>query len=177
MRFRTFAFVLLVPMLAAAQVTKATDPIKAACGPANSKFKVNTNSAAGTSALVAGKANVYIVEVQERVGFCPFGCGITVKAGMDGSWIGATSGNSFLMVPVDPGEHHLCAAWQSKLSGVRRHLQLIGFTAEAGKAYYFRTHITPGTTETILKMDFQAINADEGELLVDSSPKSISSLK
>ena len=36
----------------------------------------------------------------------------TTRMGIDGRWVGATHGNSYLFMTVDPGEHHLCASWQ-----------------------------------------------------------------
>ena len=33
--------------------------------------------------------------------------------GVDGVWVGPTHGDSYLYFAVAPGEHHLCASWQS----------------------------------------------------------------
>ena len=173
MRCTPFLLAVLLALPAVAQNAKPADVLASACGPADTKFKATTEAAGKAQMPSPDKAMVYVIGVQERVGFCPLSCGVTLKVGLDGGWIGATNGNSFLSMVVDPGEHHLCTAWQSKLKSLRNHLQLAGFAAEPGQTYYFRAHITPGTTESISGFELQAVNADEGKLLVASSPKSV----
>ena len=124
MELKYFALALFLPLSAIAQKIPAADPIKAACGATNENFKVSTDKSTDTPAPVPGKAQIFVEEVQDRVALCPIGCGIIVKVGVDGGWVGATSGNSFLATTVDPGEHHLCVAWQSKRTGLRKNLQL-----------------------------------------------------
>ena len=86
-------------------------------------------------------AQVYVVEVFKKPWFelrNP-----TVRIGLDGSWIGATRGNSYVVFSVDhPGEHHLCAQWQSGFERYSREAAFNRFTAELDKRYYFRVRIT-----------------------------------
>ncbi len=112
-------------------------------------FPLRRNRPSDVRASDEGEAQLYILEVQDHVAICPFGCGETVKLGLDGRWAGATKGNSFLVLPVESGEHHLCVEWDAHAWRLHKHVQLAGFSAEKGKSYYFRVHITPGTTETI----------------------------
>jgi hypothetical protein len=42
---------------------------------------------------------------------------------------------------VDPGEHHLCAAWKTLLASKGKNVDVASFTAEAGKVYYFQVRI------------------------------------
>jgi len=62
------------------------------------------------------------------------------RFGVDGTWAGANGYRSYFFFPVEPGDHRLCTSAQSKLrSVVNSSTAAISFTAEAGKAYYFRT--------------------------------------
>jgi hypothetical protein len=55
----------------------------------------------------AEKAVVYFIEDDDSA--YPWGRKPTIRAGLDGSWVGATHSNSFFYFSVAPGEHHLCA--------------------------------------------------------------------
>jgi len=37
----------------------------------------------------------------------------TTRAGVDGEWVGVAEGFSYFIFSVYPGEHHLCASWQT----------------------------------------------------------------
>jgi hypothetical protein len=155
-----------------AQKAYTTEPVKAACGPPSEVFNVKTQPSVGEVPPQAGKALIYILEVQDRVAVCLSNCGSTVKVGLDSQWVGATRGTSHLSIQVEPGEHHLCVAWQSKLSGLKQHLQLTDLHAKAGETLYFRVHVVPPTAETISQFGLEPVNVDEGRLLVHSSPQS-----
>lgn len=146
---------------------------KAACGVGDPKYSVTTTPAKAVIGNNEGKAQLYLLEVQDRVAFCPLGCGETVKLGLDGNWAGATKGNSYLVLPVSSGQHHLCAEWDAHAWRLHKHLELSEFSAEPGKPYYFRVHITPGTTETIGSYRLEPVNEDEGKLLVASRSRSV----
>jgi hypothetical protein len=76
---------------------------------------------------------------------------------------------------VDPGEHHLCANWQSRYGEVSRLIGLIGFTAEAGKTYYLRSRILAfSNKEDEPYLDFDAPNPDQARYLISISPYSVS---
>jgi hypothetical protein len=98
----------------------------------------------------------------------------TIKVGMDGAWLGATKGNSYIFTTVEPGEHHLCANWQSGIVAPSDVFALANFTAEAGKTYYFRVRAYRGriyseTGQEASSLDLDAANSDEGQYLVASS--------
>jgi hypothetical protein len=113
----------------------------------------------------AGKATVYVIGT--FVGDSP--AQPTVKIGLDGAWAGATRGNSYIYMIVAPGEHHLCANWQSGFLTPSNLFALGNFTAEAGKTYYFRARAFNGTKRGVYSIDLDAANDDEGQYLVAAS--------
>jgi hypothetical protein len=62
----------------------------------------------------------------------------TVKVGVDGAWVGANKGDSYVFTSVAPGEHHMCVNWQSGILTPSGLFAMANFTAETGKTYYFR---------------------------------------
>ncbi len=142
-----------------------------ACGMGNPKYSVTTTPTKVVSGDNQGNAQLYLLEVQDHVALCPLGCGQIVKLGLDGDWVGATKGNSYLVLPISSGEHHLCAEWDWRAWRLHKHLELAKVLVESGKSYYFRVHITPGTTETIESYRFEPVNEDEGKLLLGSLPQ------
>jgi hypothetical protein len=127
------------------------------CGAANAKFEVTTDKRQRTVAQPeARKALVYFIEDDSA-----FGSGLkpTTRAGVDGGWVGATHGNSYFYFFLDPGEHHLCASWQTAIALFQgRKTAAAHFTAEAGKVYYEHQ----GTAD----IDFTPLDSDDGPLLV-----------
>jgi hypothetical protein len=84
---------------------------------------------------------VFVGLVDAGPGGC-IGCGtFSPRVGIDGSWVGATKGNSYFSVELDPGEHHLCAVWKSLLATKGKNVGVTSFNAEAGKVYYFQVRI------------------------------------
>jgi hypothetical protein len=153
-----------------AQDQPATAAAEAACGPKDVKFDAKEDTTQHpTPSPDAGKALVYVV--QEIGQLQCKGCALT-KVGMDGTWVGANQGSSYFFFEADPGEHHLCLNWQSRLEWRSRAFAMANFTAEAGKAYYFRTRIFPGHYD--YSFDLDAVNSDQGKFLVASSAFSVS---
>lgn len=149
----------------------------AACGPGKVKFDVKLDETQHTLAEPeAGKALVYFVQDVGAMN-CWGGC-FQTRVGLDGAWVGAVQHNSYFSVPVEPGEHHVCASPQShfapanseKYAGIR--LALAHFTAEAGKVYYFRTRWFGNQNQELFDMD--AIDADQAKYLIASYPLSVS---
>jgi hypothetical protein len=144
-----------------------------ACGPKEVRFDAAT-TAGNPPVLVPGKGLVYVSEVFEKA---PGELGNpTIRIGLDGAWMGATRANSYIAFSVDPGEHHLCTNWQSRLKRLSREAAFAGFTAEAGKTYYFRARIGYESSEgfTTMTLDLDRVNSDEGQYLVASNPASTS---
>jgi Protein of unknown function (DUF2846) len=158
--FATSAFAQTVPAI-----------VTAACGPEKTNFKVTLDESQRT--LVEpepGKARVYFFQdagTSFTLGYP------TAKLGMDGVWVGANHGNSYFSVSVEPGQHHLCATLQSSL--VAQRLELVHFTAEVGKIYYYRMRIIMSRSQELLELD--AIDSDQGKYLIASFPRSVSTPK
>lgn len=140
----------------------------AACGADNIEFEVTRPEISTPSAAVVEPDKALVYVIAEEVKACAVECPFTTRVGLDGSWVGANKGNSYFSLAVAPGEHHLCAKWQSKLfmNGKRR-VALANFTARAGKVYYFRTRMLESEhSEAFLDLD--PISSDQGRLLVAS---------
>jgi len=57
----------------------------------------------------------------------------TIRQGLDGAWLGATQGFTYVSSAVKPGSHHLCSQWQSQLVIRSQQVSLYNFEAVAGK--------------------------------------------
>jgi len=169
---------------AAAQDQSAIAAAESTCGPKTVNFDAKADPIQHpTPQPDADKTMVYVVE---DLGQCP-DCGYAgtnfitdvsdavVKVGMDGSWVGAGRGASYLFFSTEPGDHHLCINWQSHLRSRSRALAFANLSAEAGHTYYFRARLFPGHGDYSLDLD--ATNADEGKFLVASSAHSVSNPK
>ncbi|HLW84360.1 MAG TPA: DUF2846 domain-containing protein [Candidatus Sulfotelmatobacter sp.] len=155
---------------AAAQDHAAIASAEAACGPKDAIFEAKQDAMQHPVAQPdSGKAVVYMVQ---EVGAIPCkGCALT-KVGMDGAWVGANQGSSYFFFSAEPGEHHLCVNWQSRLEERSRAFAMANFVAEAGKVYYFRIRIFPGHADYTFDLD--AVNPDQGKFLVAASAFSAS---
>jgi hypothetical protein len=136
------------------------------CGVEQVKFDVKTDK--GQHAAVQpneGKALVYFLEDDTEFGSFPKP---TTRAGLDGKWIGATHGNSYIYFSVDPGERHLCASWQAAVV-VRQGLKTAAahFMANAGGVYYFRVKNTWTRDLGVAGISLEPLDSDEGLLLVN----------
>jgi len=119
-----------------------------------------------------------VIEIFQRP---PTELGIpTIRVGLNGAWVGANHGTSYLSFSVDPGEHHLCTNWQSVLKSLSDQHSLTSFTAEAGKTYFFRVQAYEqfeGGKGQFWTIDLQPVDADEGKYLLASAPLSVSQPK
>ncbi len=169
---------LLVLILAAsafaADLTPAA-PANSACGPSQARFSVKADN---RQPLVpqpeSGKALIYVVEEYDRPDneiVKP-----TVRVGLDGAWTGANRGASYFFFPVEPGEHHFCADWQSPPEWIGPKISLTSLTAEPGQTYYLRARVIE-LNRTTWTLDLEKVNPDEGRWLVESSPLSEYRLK
>ncbi|MGA7916295.1 MAG: hypothetical protein WCA00_13740 [Candidatus Acidiferrales bacterium] len=166
--------VLLLASSAFAQTPAPLANPEAACGQNDVQFDVKKDPAQHLPETNPSKAVVYIIQDERPIGVC-IKCTITTRVGLDGSWIGANNGASYFSVAVDPGEHHLCANWQSHFSVASRLIGLIGFTAEAGRTYYFRIRILDvGGNRNLPDLELDAPNVDEARYLIATSPFSVS---
>lgn len=155
-----------------------------ACG--NDRIQFDVKTAKGQPApapAAAGMAQLVFVQFLDKDA-C-LGCGTpTSRIGVDGKWAGATRGISYFTMEIAPGEHHLCADWQSMSSRFRESKAAVAsFTAEAGMVYYFQVEIksTPAavygsahgavTSSPALSIDLKQLSTDEGKYRVKVSPR------
>jgi uncharacterized protein DUF2846 len=147
-----------------AQQKPATPSPQASCGPQGVRFDAHVGEGQLPTHTDPGKALVVVAEdfrpVPGRVG------SPTIKVGVDGSWMGATHGSSYLYFAIDPGEHHVCVELQTHLKRYSDRA-FAHVTAEVGKTYYFRARELDLQAEQYLDLD--AVDADEAQYLVASS--------
>ncbi|MFZ0579986.1 MAG: DUF2846 domain-containing protein [Candidatus Acidiferrales bacterium] len=169
---KTLFAVLLLTSSAFAQNRAIPSNPEAACGQFDVHFDIKKDSSEHPAHLEPGKALVYIIQDEDHADCLK--CDTTTRVGMDGSWIGATHGDSYFFFSVNPGEHHLCANRLPQFGIVTKPLALFGFTAEAGKTYYFRIHAIYGLGNAATYSDFGAVNPDEAKYLISISPYAVS---
>ncbi len=138
---------------------------KQACGPLNARFVVEEAKGQPPAAPEPGKALVYFIQK----GNPPY---FTTRLGLDGVWVGVLQHDSYIFVSVVPGEHHACAA---TLNRKRPEAELVNFTVEAGKVYYYLARgIAGGTGPGVLAaMEFGPADRDEARYLIASDPQSV----
>lgn len=178
---RTILVVVLFAASALAQDSAAIMAAQAACGTPDIKFDAKQDAVLHpTPQPEPGKALVYVIEDLGQCSGCEAHSSAffnnvdqaLTKVGMDGAWTGANRGRSYISFAADPGEHHLCINWQSRLE-VRSHAyDMANFTAEEGKVYYFRERVFPGHADYTFDLD--PGNGDEGKYLVAISAFSVS---
>jgi len=166
-----------------AQTIPEPAPPSSPCGPANVKFDVKLDrSKHSVSQPEPGKALVYVIEVFQRP---PGELGTpTIRVGLNGKWVGANRGTSYLSFSADAGENHLCTNWQSVQKQLSNQHSLTNFVSEPGKTYFFRvqTHFEtygsgvaqPGV---VWSFDLQPMNSDEAKNFIAASPLSVSQTK
>jgi hypothetical protein len=164
---RTIGLIMLLAVSAFAQAPPAV--ATAACGSEKVSFNVKLDESQHAMAQPEpGKALVYFI--QEKGGDA---LGVTTNIGLDGTWVGANKNSSYFAVSVEPGEHHACANVQSH----RGHpVGLVHFTAEAGRVYYFNARVIYGE-EAKAYLFLGAVDSDQAEYLIGSSPLSVSNPK
>jgi len=172
--------VLLFAASAFAQDQSAILAAESACGAKEVKFDAKQATTQHPAPQPEpGKALIYVVEDLGQCSECtPHSIFTSVdqaltKVGVDGAWVGANRGSSYLFFAADPGEHHLCINWQSRLEARSRAFAMLNFTAEEGKIYYFRARVFPGQ-DGDYSFDLDPVNSDQGKYLVAVSASSVS---
>lgn len=156
---------LLLATPAFVQAQTQPDRMAPSCGLSNVKFAVKTtNPPAPVTPPDASKALLYFIQDDTNFNSRPRP---SVRFGIDGQWVGATNSNSWFVIPVDPGEHHLCANWQRRVVLLNADQQVAAahFTAKAGASYFFRMRDT-WSRDAGLSLDFARLDGDEGQLLM-----------
>ena len=132
-----------------------------------------------TAAPADGSAAIYLLELYNLRDKGRFGRP-TLRAGVDGKWVGATQGLSYVRTIVQPGEHHLCVRWQSHFERLSQEISLYNFTAAPGATYYFRTSIVQDGGENgsgPILLDLEPVSTDEGRFLVSEARPAVSKVK
>lgn len=130
-----------------------------ACGDPETRFDVKTDKEQHPVQPEAGKALLYFIQDDSEYGVRPRP---TTRMGIDGTWAGATHGDSYFYISVDPGVHHLCANWQSTLDSK---VAAAHFTAEPGGVYYFAA-MNLGGRGVGNNLSLDVLDSDEGQFLV-----------
>lgn len=148
-----------------------------ACGDDHAHFDVKTDKNAQAPALpAAGKAQVVVIERIDAPG-C-LGCHeFAPRIAVDGSWVGATRGDSYFAFDVDPGAHSVCADWKSLSAAPGKHIGVASFSAEPGQTYFFQAKImaapegpsNPPSVRTRWVLVLTQLSNDKGEYRMKNS--------
>ena len=171
---KTILVVLLLASPVFAQTDVAAARAAAGCGPAEVNFDVKTDKRQHPAPKPEqGKALVYVfLDVKQQASAINIGS-VTTRVGLDGAWIGANHGRSYLFFPVDPGDHRVCAAWQSTWERYSKLASAADLTAEAGKVYYLRVSVDERQEhQPAVKMEH--IDPAEAQILIANSSLSTS---
>jgi hypothetical protein len=166
---KTILAVLLFASPIFAQDDAAAARAAAGCGPAQVGFDVKTDKKQHPAPQPeAGKALVYVfLDVKQQSNTLNIGT-VTTKVGLDGAWVGANHGKSYFFLSVDPGDHRVCAAWQSSLERYSKLASAADLTAETGRLYYLRVSVDERQEhQPAVKMEH--IDPAEAQLLIASS--------
>ena len=152
------------------------------CGPEKVQFDVKTDKHQHIEPQPEpGKALVYVFEQVKLDGDeLPVNLA-TIRVGLDGQWVGANHGRSYFSFAVDPGEHSICASWQTtwvkiaRLAPASNLASAANLTAEAGKVYYFEANVDERNSEHRQPgVRLEKIDPAEGRLLIADSSLSTS---
>jgi len=157
---KSLVAIMLFAVYGLAQQSSPPPTFHEACGPLKVNFETIVSTSRPPTQPEPGKALVYVAQDFPT---------ITLRIGVDGAWMGATHGRSYLVFSVDPGEHHMCIRWQSHRSDFSSMVSFAHFTAEPGKTYYFRERAIFYSLSPMY-LDLDLIDPDEGRYLVASSP-------
>lgn len=158
---------------------------EAACGNPADQFLVQANPITGVlPPVISGQARVVLFEYRGNI-FMPLGpldarrhylYGPTMRIGLDGKWIGATKGRSYIVFFVAPGAHHLCVQWQRGPGTINSGtIALAAFTAAANETYVRAVSFIPGAYSAAL--EWLPIDADEENLLLNTSVPAVFTIK
>ena len=171
------ALLLTAPSIAFAQgYSQGSDHTGGGCGPGKTQFEVKTTkSRPATAQPPDGKALVYVIQTAWREpGLTVIGSQRPVtRVGLDGSWVGANHGDSYITFTVDPGSHSICTDWQSAFSQRSDLASAADLEAEAGGTYYFRVKVrdsdSDGQHHNRGVVNIELVDASEGRLLLGNS--------
>jgi hypothetical protein len=166
--------ILFLSFIAATTARAQTPPpdlrTEAGCGPMATQFDVKTDkNQHSVTQPDSGKALVYVIVEEKRDPQVMQIGDVTTRVGLDGNWLGANHGESYVSFSVDPGAHRVCSDWQSKLKSIQKLSGAADLTAEAGKTYFFRVQVTMPYGKLAADLKLKAIDDAEGLLLISKS--------
>jgi hypothetical protein len=165
-----FAF-LTLPVFAQDQA--ATARAAAGCGADNVEFDVKTDRNQHPEGQAeAGKALVYVFEDEKTDPGLVIGA-VTTRIGLDGQWMGANHGKSYFFFSVDPGDHSVCASWQSSLKRLSKLAAAASLTAARGSVYYFQAKVDARSHDRPAVW-MEAVDPAEAKILIASASLSTS---
>lgn len=138
------------------------------CGPRDVTLDVRLKDGAGSpSPESAGEESlVYVVQdVQEQV---PANSSLITRFGVDGRWVGANQGRSYIRLKLRPGTHHLCVSGQWTKLRSENSIALRRIMMNSGQVYYVRVRLLY-PAEGGISLGLETVDEDEGKFLVDSS--------
>jgi hypothetical protein len=164
-KMKALLAVLLFAAPAFAQNVPATDSSAPDCSRGVVSFAVKQDSGQHPVPNAQdGKAMVVFLQDDAKFASYPRP---TTRFAVDGNWVGATHANSYFYISIDPGEHHLCADWQSlAILAPTRPTAALHFTAEAGKVYYFRASDIYFRERGFAEVAFNDVDSDEALILL-----------
>ncbi len=154
----------------------------AGCGPADVKFDVKTDKRhVAVTKSVPDKALVFVISQQKsavNVSSFPFGTERAItRVGLDGNWVGANHGNSYVSFTANPGVHHVCTDWQSVVPSKQKLSGAADLPAEAGKTYYYLAEVMIESQDHPPRLWLKAVDESEGLLLLSKSESSTGKAK
>jgi hypothetical protein len=162
---------LLCASLFPAVQAKAKTILPDSCGDDSVTFDVSTKKDQPPPPPPAeGKAQIVFIE-DENAKLDSFRYA-NVRYGLDGAWVGANYGDSYFIIDVTPGVHHVCANVQASklwLGIFKKAVDMATFTAEAGKVYYFSANMKvtrSGDDSRTFDFTFSPIDEEEGRYRV-----------
>jgi hypothetical protein len=169
-----------------------------ACGSPQMKLKVKTmKNHPLTDAPGDGMARLVFVQVLDG----DFGLEPVTRFAVDGTWVAADKGASYVAVDVKPGEHKVCAARQTGIKEDDAKIGLVVANAVAGHTTFYQFKITrseigaesdhpagqalgyatPDMTakrhDTVDTPSFAALDAQKGTELAGKLPMAVSTPK
>jgi hypothetical protein len=175
MKTALIAVLLAMPTVASAQAQDQAAAARAAggCGPEQVEFDVKTDKTQHAPAQPdPGKALVVVLEHEKSDPGFKIGA-VTTRIGLDGAWVGANHGASFLAFPVDPGDHRVCAQWQSTFKRYSKLASAASLYAEAGQIYYFETRVDERShDQPAVRID--PLDPAEAQILLATAAQSVS---
>jgi hypothetical protein len=145
----------------------------ASCGPISQSFQVTLKkSHAPAPTAVPRKAVVYFIQ-DDRFDSSHHPYPI-VKWAVDGSWIGATRHKAYFRATLDPGDYHLCAAWQVPPQISQKLIfGVANLHAAPGRIYYFRAENLYSPHLAFAKLSLTPVPSGEGAVIYSQSGTSV----